>query len=421
MKVKEIEIEEMEGEVEIAFALVKQRTITAQSPDGPLSIVLDVEEHSGNLVQKLTARALIRDLEEGSSWLHSANQNLGAIGAQVKAEIVRLGTTYSLVSKHTSFIAVEDRSLYLPPPPPVSPSIQPVYYSYSNPSAPTSYSSPVSSPSVSYSAAYSKSYVSSAPPPSGGFSGPPIGISAPLRPSPLPSGASQMCAPPPRSAPMCETRMSNIQSISKEKCSSSSSRKSKKKECKKAEVMFDSDCFSSQSEMMEEMMEEDHFSMADISCSLSSDLFSVSPMQMQSQPPPPSLQSQSLLPSLQPTSKLSTNINKDSALQSIVMLQQFDGSFVLNQSLATILHLAESEIRQSIPAVIDSLVNKADVWASILVVQYLSLLLPELQSSWELISDKIKSWLRSAVKSSGANLNDLFKQALTFLQQSGVN
>ncbi len=46
--------------------LPSQITVTAQSPDGPVTLVMEVERHSGNMVQKLAARALIRDLEDGN-------------------------------------------------------------------------------------------------------------------------------------------------------------------------------------------------------------------------------------------------------------------------------------------------------------------------------------------------------------------
>ena len=57
---------------------------------------------------------MIRDLEEGRSPLHPrrGSQQARALGLKdeaVKAEIVRLGTTWSLASRHTSFVAVEER------------------------------------------------------------------------------------------------------------------------------------------------------------------------------------------------------------------------------------------------------------------------------------------------------------------------
>ncbi|KNC51829.1 von Willebrand domain-containing protein [Thecamonas trahens ATCC 50062] len=80
----------------------------------------------GETVHALAARALIRDLEEGSSYMHATGANTAAIDA----EIVRLGTAFSLASTKTSFVAVEIRSdvereevighagSHVPPPPP---------------------------------------------------------------------------------------------------------------------------------------------------------------------------------------------------------------------------------------------------------------------------------------------------------------
>ncbi len=96
-------------------------TLSAQGPDGPISESLVVDPTSGaegDLIATLAARTLIRDLEEGASPLHvrrGSRQERGQAGHsekvpdKVNAEIVRLGTTYSLASRETSFVAVEHR------------------------------------------------------------------------------------------------------------------------------------------------------------------------------------------------------------------------------------------------------------------------------------------------------------------------
>lgn len=44
------------------------------SPDGPLNLTVQVGAKSfGSQIHKLAARALIRDFEEGSSYLHANN------------------------------------------------------------------------------------------------------------------------------------------------------------------------------------------------------------------------------------------------------------------------------------------------------------------------------------------------------------
>ena len=85
--------------------------ITAQSPDGPLVVELPVDPSKsihGKLIHTLAARAMIRDLEEGRSWMSELGYDQNS--SQVKQEIVRLGTKFQLASQHTSFIAVEERT-----------------------------------------------------------------------------------------------------------------------------------------------------------------------------------------------------------------------------------------------------------------------------------------------------------------------
>lgn len=57
-------------------------------------------------------RGLIRDLEEGASPLHTRRGSLQARVTRdaVKEEIVRLGVTFGLVSRETSYVAVEERA-----------------------------------------------------------------------------------------------------------------------------------------------------------------------------------------------------------------------------------------------------------------------------------------------------------------------
>jgi hypothetical protein len=87
---------------------VTQITLTADSPDGPLNVTLPIEQTSGLTIHRLAARGLIRDLEEGSSHLHFGT--VRASEEKVKKEIIDLGLKFNLSSKHTSFVAIEDRS-----------------------------------------------------------------------------------------------------------------------------------------------------------------------------------------------------------------------------------------------------------------------------------------------------------------------
>ena len=59
--------------------------------------------NSGQIIQKLAARSLIQEMEETSL---SANTSQVA---KLKKDIIELSLTYSLATKHTSFVAVEER------------------------------------------------------------------------------------------------------------------------------------------------------------------------------------------------------------------------------------------------------------------------------------------------------------------------
>ena len=92
-------------------------TLKATGPGGPVSFSLPLDPavaSEGTLVATLWARRMIRDLEEGRSPIHPrrGSQQARALGLKdeaVKAEIVRLGTTFGLASRHTSYVAVEER------------------------------------------------------------------------------------------------------------------------------------------------------------------------------------------------------------------------------------------------------------------------------------------------------------------------
>jgi Ca-activated chloride channel family protein len=102
------------GLLEAAPSEKTEVTLTAKSPDGPLSFKLPVHwdrAAADKLIGTLAARTMIRDLEEGSSALHrggGSKQNRKSKD-RVRDEIVRLGVAYGLCSRETSFVAVELR------------------------------------------------------------------------------------------------------------------------------------------------------------------------------------------------------------------------------------------------------------------------------------------------------------------------
>jgi hypothetical protein len=90
--------------------------LRAKGPDGPVAFTLWLDPETATretLIGTLAARAMIRDLEEGRSPLHDRRgslQDRGRGSERVKQEITRLGVTYGLVSRETSFVAVEERA-----------------------------------------------------------------------------------------------------------------------------------------------------------------------------------------------------------------------------------------------------------------------------------------------------------------------
>lgn len=94
-------------------------TLTAKSSEGDLTFTVPLsfgQGAQGNLVTTLAAKSLLRDLEEGASPFHSRRGSLQKRGGdtdRVKEEAVKLGVTYGLVSKWTSFVAVERRETHV--------------------------------------------------------------------------------------------------------------------------------------------------------------------------------------------------------------------------------------------------------------------------------------------------------------------
>ena len=108
-------------------------TIKATTPVGPLAVRLEANAAdyiTGDLIHKMAARYMIRDLEEGTSYLHSLKGTASVTSDTIKSEIVRLGVQHQLASKHTSFVAVQPHDpsttrvlymgpVYIPAPAPV--------------------------------------------------------------------------------------------------------------------------------------------------------------------------------------------------------------------------------------------------------------------------------------------------------------
>ncbi|HET7217925.1 MAG TPA: hypothetical protein VFJ02_07745, partial [Vicinamibacterales bacterium] len=87
--------------------------LSAMAPGGPIAFDVGVDPAraaAGRTVTTLAARARIRELEESPEWT-SARGSLqgGRKAAGVRAEIIELSVRYGVISRETSFVAIERR------------------------------------------------------------------------------------------------------------------------------------------------------------------------------------------------------------------------------------------------------------------------------------------------------------------------
>ncbi|KAG9284722.1 hypothetical protein G9A89_002607, partial [Geosiphon pyriformis] len=90
---------------------LKTITLSAQSLDGPIQVQVPVDPVilKGSKVHTLAARKLIQDLEEGNSFLHYHSKLNGKDlpPSHIRKKVVSLGVTFNLVTRYTSFIAID--------------------------------------------------------------------------------------------------------------------------------------------------------------------------------------------------------------------------------------------------------------------------------------------------------------------------
>jgi len=87
-------------------------TITAKTADKTFKTSVRIDPAGateGTLLHSLGARRMIRDLEEKRSYLHLDGKNK-ATPEDINEEIIRLSTSYSVLSPLTAFIGVEERN-----------------------------------------------------------------------------------------------------------------------------------------------------------------------------------------------------------------------------------------------------------------------------------------------------------------------
>lgn len=87
--------------------------LTANGASGPLEFDIplsEVQAVPGRTVSLLAARARIRELEEGAEWLSGrGSRQRERKGSAATREIIALSVKYGLMSRETSFVAVERR------------------------------------------------------------------------------------------------------------------------------------------------------------------------------------------------------------------------------------------------------------------------------------------------------------------------
>jgi Ca-activated chloride channel family protein len=85
--------------------------LTAATPSGPVAFEVTVDPsdaRAGSTLATLAARARIRELEESAEWLRGSRQRERR-ESTARVQIVQLATKYGLVSRETSYVAVERR------------------------------------------------------------------------------------------------------------------------------------------------------------------------------------------------------------------------------------------------------------------------------------------------------------------------
>lgn len=89
--------------------------LSATGPAGPIVFEVPLDSarmRTGNVVATLAARARIRELEESGGWLNTrGSRQTSKRESSVSSEIKELSIRYQLVSRETSFVAVERREM----------------------------------------------------------------------------------------------------------------------------------------------------------------------------------------------------------------------------------------------------------------------------------------------------------------------
>ena len=87
----------------------------------------------------------------------------------------------------------------------------------------------------------------------------------------------------------------------------------------------------------------------------------------------------------------------------IVSLQQFDGSWLLNDKLAGVVSRSVEELKRCCPVSCD-VTMMANIWATLVVIELLKKKYPSLLDELELVIMKAEQWVGKQVLPSGVDL-----------------
>jgi len=111
--------------------------------------------------------------------------------------------------------------------------------------------------------------------------------------------------------------------------------------------------------------------------------------------------------SLQRRSATAASITSPSPIQSdpsfIVSLQQFDGSWLLNDKLAGVVSKSVEELKSCCP-VSCNVTMMANIWATLVVIELLKKKYPSMLDELELVIMKAEQWVGKQVLPSGVDL-----------------
>ncbi|KAJ6542746.1 von Willebrand factor type A domain-containing protein [Mycena capillaripes] len=129
----------LEGKTIPRTITIRGSTVDGAEIELPIPVALSHLQNAPDsppAIHALAARKIVQDLEDGQHALAKTLANpddTDLLARTVKASIVRLGKTYSIVSSHTSFVAVDESKPEAPPLPQVymvataAPVVQPLF------------------------------------------------------------------------------------------------------------------------------------------------------------------------------------------------------------------------------------------------------------------------------------------------------